>query len=804
MGTKGLWEENKDKIIIFSFFVLAIFYFGSFLTPQKMISGSDWILSGYTNHYSWVNYIKAHKRLPMWDGYNFSGNPVMTTRGGGGIVYPLNIFYFIFPVHLGLAVMYIVHTFLAGLGMWLLLKEYKLSSFSSLVGAISFMFAGQLITTTEGGHLVRMIAVVFLPFAFLFLHKALQSKKIRDFIIFGGVTGAFLLAGQVQMSYWGMIGVLSYFIFEIFRRRRRLDKKDLLRIGGFFSAGMIVLLLIIMVKFLPPALSLGYGARGVTRGYAYSTSWSVPTAELFDLVVPHFSGILKNYWGENYFRLDSRYLGILPLILFGLAFLYRDKKHIIRYFAFFTGVTLLLALGKNTPLFRLYYYLVPMANKFRGPSMFFFLTTFGIAVLSGFGAQVLMDLVSKKDDETERKAFIYVVSTVGVILLAAIIVSIGDASVLQAMKSHFGNAWMGIMGRGDIRQKIFLMEQNFGNFKKSLWISSLLFIINGGLIIAIIKRKLDFRLAVPIFALVLLCDQWSIDLKYLSASSRPERYFAADEVTKFVRASEDLFRVFPFNYEGRSQNLYFKFHGIYNVGGYGPNPPGRYQDFIGAGRSVMFNPVNLIKYPHLSAMLNAKYIIGPRLPEDLTGYDDRVRGIIKEYKDFYSNFEVAFIGREHQVLENKGFLPRASLIYDYAVVDSAQEVLSKILSPEFKPGNVVFLEEDPEVTLSEGTGEVKINKIIENEKILDVKTSKPAFLIVRENYHPDWKCYIDGENEKIYKANYIFYGVFLPEGEHTVRFVYESRIFNIASLFSFIGLIILLAVVVAAFSFKRK
>ena len=80
-------------------------------------------------------------------------------------------------------------------------------------------------------------------------------------------------------------------------------------------------------------------------------------------------------------------------------------------------------------------------------------------MLSGFGAQVVMNLAGKKDDETERKVFLFVLSTVGVILLMSIIVSLGDTSILQSIKSHFGNAWMGIMGRGSLQQKIPLMEQ---------------------------------------------------------------------------------------------------------------------------------------------------------------------------------------------------------------------------------------------------------------------------------------------------------------------------------------------------------
>jgi len=804
--SKSFFSDRKKLSFIFILvlFALSLIYFAPLLTPSKMMYGSDWLLSGYTYQSSLTEYMKSHWRFPMWDSYNFSGHPTVTSGGGGGMVYPPHILFFAFPVHYAWTLLFVLHVFLGGLGIFLLLREYKLSDFAALLGAVIFMFSGQLITTTNAGHLGRMVGAVFLPYSFLFLHKTFETKKIKDFIIFGGLTGLFLLGGHPQICYWGMIGVLSYFIVEYFYRRRELNKKDIFKIGGFFSAGMIVLVLIIMIKFLPPALSLSYGARGAARGYSYSTSWSLPTSELLNLIAPHFSGILKDYWGENFFKLDSRYLGILPLMLLGFAFFYKKKKHLIKYFVCFTVISLILALGKNTPLFKIYYYLAPMAKKFRAPAMFFYLVTFGISVLSGFGAEAMLEIRKDKNEENKGNANLYLYILLGLIFLGALIVNLGEGSISGWMKSHFVNSWTGVLSRYDIQQKIFLMSKNFTNFKKSLWISFFLFVFNGALISAFLRKKISSQIVFPALALLLLIDLWPINKKYLSAVSRPEKYFAADEVTEFIKERKNLFRVFPFNYEGRSQNSYFQFHSIDNVGGYGPNPPGRYQEFIGAGRSVMFNPVNFIEYPHLLSMLNVKYIVGPRLPEDLSKYDERIRQLVEKYKNFYSNFEVAFVGREYQVLENKDFFPRVSLIYSYSVLDSAEEVLNKILSAEFKPENVTLLEEKPEILISKGSGEVNIVKNDVNERIFDVKTDSSTFLIIRENYHPYWKCYIDKKEEKIYKADYIFYGVFVPEGEHEVRFVCESKVFNLASFLSFIGFMIFSISLVFCVKIKGK
>ncbi|MEJ2356046.1 MAG: hypothetical protein P8Y62_09155, partial [candidate division WOR-3 bacterium] len=473
--------HKRKSTAIFLLLALSLIYFREFLTPAKMIYGSDWLLSIFTSRLSRINYVKNFKTLPLWDGFNFSGHPTAATTGGGSLVYPLHILQYIFPVYFGWTVLYITHIFLAGLGMWFLLRSYKLSLLSSLIGAVVFMFAGQIISTTQGGHQSRTIAGMMLPFAFLFIHRAMDSKRITDFIIFGGITGLLMLAGHPQICYWGMIAVFAYFISEFFWQRKTYDNRDIPKTLLSSAAGFLVLFLIVSISVLPPILALSYGVRGAVKGYSYTTSWSMPTSEILNLIFPHFSGILENYWGENPFKLDSRYLGILPLILLGFSFFYRENKKLVKFFAFFTAVSLILALGKNTPLFRIYYYLIPMAKKFRAPTMFFFLTTFGICVLSGFGTEALLKLKNEKYKEEKKNVFIYLGILTGTILLFAIIVSLGDKSILSWMKSHFANNWSGIISREGIQQKIYLMNMNFTNFKKSLWISTLLITVNGAL-----------------------------------------------------------------------------------------------------------------------------------------------------------------------------------------------------------------------------------------------------------------------------------------------------------------------------------
>ena len=57
---------------------------------------------------------------------------------------------------------------------------------------------------------------------------------------------------------------------------------------------------------------------------------------------------------------------------------------------------------------------------------------------------------------------------------------------------------------------------------------------------------------------------------------------------------------------------------------------------------------------------------------------------------------------------------------------------------------------------------------------VDVEMQQDGFLFLSENYYPAWKAYVDGKETKIYRADYLFRAVYLEQGRHQVKFVFES------------------------------
>jgi uncharacterized membrane protein YfhO len=69
---------------------------------------------------------------------------------------------------------------------------------------------------------------------------------------------------------------------------------------------------------------------------------------------------------------------------------------------------------------------------------------------------------------------------------------------------------------------------------------------------------------------------------------------------------------------------------------------------------------------------------------------------------------------------------------------------------------------------------------------LAVGMEDEGFVVLSNQYDPGWRAYVDGREERIYRANYILMAVPLTKGSHKVKFVYEPAMHQINLLVRFI------------------
>ena len=74
--------------------------------------------------------------------------------------------------------------------------------------------------------------------------------------------------------------------------------------------------------------------------------------------------------------------------------------------------------------------------------------------------------------------------------------------------------------------------------------------------------------------------------------------------------------------------------------------------------------------------------------------------------------------------------------------------------------------------------------------VIETRSEQPAVLRVSEKYDGDWKAIVDGKPAKVLRVDYIFQGVFLDAGTHTValRYAPDNRLLVLQALGMLIGL----------------
>lgn len=86
---------------------------------------------------------------------------------------------------------------------------------------------------------------------------------------------------------------------------------------------------------------------------------------------------------------------------------------------------------------------------------------------------------------------------------------------------------------------------------------------------------------------------------------------------------------------------------------------------------------------------------------------------------------------------------------------------------------------------------------------IETNTSEDGYLYYSDGYSKYWKGYIDNNEVKIEKANINFKAVFLPEGSHTVKFIYDPAIYKYSLILYAAGnLIFIYALAVTLFSLR--
>jgi hypothetical protein len=506
----------------------------------------------------------------------------------------------------------------------------------------------------------------------------------------------------------------------------------------------------------------------------YTTRWSFHPKETVSFLYPYFYGLQSAaYWGYMSFTQSTHYLGLL-MIFFIIPGLWGSRRRTVLPMAIVSLLILITGFGHYfSVMFKTLYQLAPMFDKFRVPSMIYALLPISLGVVTSQGLENLMYLPERGKKGDSQKLVKTLLIILGLILGVSLLsLFIGDGLLSTEMFSKAGQ---------EIPKSYLdrLKATRLDLFNKGMLLSLL---VAGGSIGALLLRRKKIIKAGSfgiMFILLLVIDLGIVDMEFLnlkSATSLTKQYRINNEI-RFLKKDKSLYRVLPLH----SLNTnWYGYYGISSISGYRPVKLRTYQDIMDAsslnvlGQSNSNVPFSYklevlkVRKPILD-MLNVKYIISGQSLEPF-------------FKQTAKN---------PNIYENLNVLPRAWIVHRIKPVETQAQSLSATLTNGFDPSDeAIVVGFDLKATEVDGIDQVKITYYSENELRMKIFSETGGLLVLSENYYePGWLAEVDGVETPIYQTNHVLRSVYIPSGDHSVKFVYNDSTFKNARLISRTALI---------------
>jgi hypothetical protein len=605
---------------------------------------------------------------------------------------------------------------------------------------------------------------------------------MRYYAVIGCVLALQIVAGHPQYMVYCLGALVLYLTF-----RALCDCRDTKCISPFgrMCGGLAIVLIVGIalsaVQLFPSWEFKNQSARSLLRGPEAVSDVSFPPENVVTLVAPAFFGDMfaVRYWGRWLFWETCAYVGILPLVcaLMGALFVRN------RYTWFFSGLavlSLLLAFGAYSPLFKALYYYVPGFALFRGQAKFIFLTAFSLSVLAGYGTRC----ITLRAGERKKQLLVFGGATLAVavlLLLFCLIMAAGGGEHSPLWRAILRcRAAGGFEGTPPIHPSdIRLISSAYEGASTALVTAAIWMGITSSIIMVAARVKKWPAALGTLILLVAIADFWHYGSKYVMVSPLSSCYWPRD-VADFFSPDRLNYRTLAprIAVPGANQNMN---EGIYAIDGYETMNVGCYKEYVDYSQGVSSATQLTFAIDAVTPMLEAlglKYLVLP--------VGQRFMG---------AGYRLGFTGDGANIYERESSIPRAYVVHKTRIVPDRAKILPG-LNAGFDFTREVIIEKASGVALPEKMDEGHVSRadIVGSrpgEVVIRASLSNAGVLVLSDVYYPGWTAYVDDRPSEILRANYAFRAVALDAGGHTVVFRYEPRSFALGARVTLAALVIL-------------
>lgn len=765
---------EKDWVYLALMTVVVIGFCNRLLFTDMIIRASDVV-----TQFIWG--AKAMKQQPLWDYlsnlpglFRAAWDPLpdggRTLEGGWNALGLLAHRFFImhyFPFPSSIAWLAVLSLLWGGIGTFCYCRVIGVGRCGAFAAGLLYALCTENASLINAGHIQKIEAISWAPWAFYFLEKALRSRRFFHYALTALMLSVQFFTMHWQISFYTCLAVAVYWFFQTGARFAAERKSYAIPFRKDFLLALTLLILFfttVAMSFAPVFSWSKQSERGGGMTQDEGMSWSMPPEEILTYAVPGLVGFSRQeagdrpepgqvyYWGRMHFTQTNDYLGLLPLLFIPLAFVFRRDRH-TWFFCCLMGVTLLMALGKYTVVYRFMFEHLPGFSTFRVPKMILFLFAFAAAVLMGRGLDAFLE------EGSDRRRFRWwvtgVVAFVASLAAFRLFVDFGDRLVVSFFSEFITAPTRYQEGRE-------LILDRYANVVREAGIACVVASLYLAVVLAWYRLRLANAMAFLLLMLLFAGDLWRVNSHFfvLTPSPQADKREAKNDVVTFLESRIGTYRMQPINGESAT---YYSDYGLANISAYVTVSEKRYREFMEAfslgGR--------------MPDLLNLKYLVMP-----FNEFQEQQAGTNGRYVPVFNSASGMV------VLENRTVLPKAWLVPSAVVIKDAQQRLGALNDQLFDPAQTALVESEPPLALPPlgsgiSAGRAQVDVYEPNRIRVSVATDRNALLVLGEKYYPWWYATVDGKKTPIVPVNHILRGVYLRPGAKVVEFEFDPLPFKI-------------------------
>ena len=691
--------------------------------------------------------------IPFWNPYNNCGLPFLA-QWNTLVLYPGSLIYLLLPLPFGMNIFVLAHVFLAAAGMYSLALRWTNNRFAASVAGLAFAWNGLTLHALMWPN--NIAALGWMPWVVLALERVWTEGGRR--IPIAALIGAMqMLTGAPEIIFltWVVVGLLWLRDFlggapvsdparadgaEQTRRvgdRRSVSRAILvLRLG---CCGALVFLLS-SAQLLPFVDLLRHSNRDASFGGA---AWAMPLWGVANFFVPLFgesASVVGVYSQDAQQWTSSYYVGIGTVAFALLAWRARDSR--AKWVAGLALAGLILSLGDGGQVLPILKKILPPLGFIRFPIKYVVLVVFALPLLAAFGVKALLHL---HDSRRARSWLSFVFAG-----LLAVVVVITALARLDPMP---GAVQQVVWRNATVRILFLLMTL-------------------GVLSVAGAARFLKPRFA---FAAVLLCMAADV-LCHTPAQNPVISNRAYGPLPSAMASVPTIGQSRAMIAPPMQQTL----SGLAN-----PDP---FVMFTGH-RRMLLSDCNLIDHV---PKVNGFFSLYVREADEVTRRLYRTTNYADlPLLDFLGVSQLSAANELFAWQARTNALPLVTAGQTPAFA-SPEKTFDAIFKSDFDPGRIVYLpNEAREAASSVHSNAARVvSSGVGREKIFaDVETAGAAIVVFAQAHYDGWKAFMDGKPAPVWKANYAYQSVIVPNGRHRVELRYDDRLFRYGAMISFLTLL---------------